>query len=215
MVVLGPRPLTVEEVVAVARYRERVEVDDGVAEAMAPARAVVERAVAEERTVYGVNTGFGALAQTRIAPADAERVQQAVVQSHAAGMGEPVEAEVVRAMQLLRARTLAAGASGARPELVAATAALLNTGVTPAVPEVGSLGASGDLAPLAHAALVLTGGGWVLDGDGSRAVEAAPVLEAAGITPEVLEAKEGLALLNGTEGMLAHLCLALADLDVV
>src|SRR5256885_13675473 len=120
MVVLGPRPLAVEGVVAVARHRERVEVDGGVAAAMAPARAVVERAVAEERTVYGVTTGFGALAHTRIAPADAERVQQAVVQSHAAGMGEPVEAEVGRAMQLLRARTLAAGAPAPRPELGAA-----------------------------------------------------------------------------------------------
>src|SRR5437588_4706860 len=214
MVVLGPRPLTVEEVVAVARHRDRVEVDEGVAAAMAPARAVVERAVAEERTVYGVTTGFGALAHTRIAPADAERVQQAVVQSQAAGMGEPVRPEVVRAMQLLRARPLAAGASGARPELVAATAALLNAGVTPAVPEAGSLGASGDLAPLAHAALVLTGGGWALDENG-RAVDASPHLDAAGLEPVRLTAKEGLALLNGTEGMLAHLCLALADLGVL
>src|SRR5437660_1876887 len=114
MVVLGARPLTVEEVVAVARGGEHVAVDEETAAAMAPARAVVERAVADERTVYGVTTGFGALAHTRIAPADAERVQQAVVQSHAAGMGELVEAETVRAMQLLRARTLAAGAPGPR-----------------------------------------------------------------------------------------------------
>jgi histidine ammonia-lyase len=214
VVVLGARPLTVEEVVAVARGGEHVALDEETAAAMAPARAVVERAVAEERTVYGVTTGFGALAHTRIAPGDAERVQQALVQSHAAGMGELVEAETVRAMQLLRARTLAAGSSGVRPELVAATVALLNAGVTPAVPEVGSLGASGDLAPLAHAALVLTGGGWALDGEG-RAVDAAACLAAAGLAPVRLTAKEGIALLNGTEGMLAHLCLALHDLDIL
>jgi histidine ammonia-lyase len=216
MVVLGTAPLTVAEVVAVARGREPVTVDPAVSAAMAPARQVVDAAVAEGRTVYGVTTGFGALAATRIAPADAERVQHALLQSHAAGMGALVEEEVVRAMQVLRARTLAAGVSGTRPELVDAIVTLLNAGITPAVPELGSLGASGDLAPLAHAGIVLTGGGWVVAPDGSgRPVEAGPVLRDAGIAPVVLQAKEGLALLNGTEGMLAHLCLALADLDVL
>jgi len=210
MVVLGPRPLSVDEVVAVARGGEPVSVGDGVVEAMAPARAVVDAAVAEGRTVYGVTTGFGALATTRIDPADAERVQHALVQSHAAGMGPPVEAEVVRAMQLLRARTLAAGHSGVRPLLVEAIVALLNAGITPSVPELGSLGASGDLAPLAHAGVVLTGGGWVVDGHDTR-----QALDEAGLAPVTLQAKEGLALLNGTEGMLAHLCLALRDLDVL
>src|SRR5262249_26354368 len=117
-------------------------------------------------------------------------------------------------MQLLRARTLAAGSSGARLKLVEAIVAHLNAGITPAVPEIGSLGASGDLAPLAHAGLVLTGGGWVLDGSGG-ATASEPALAAAGIEPIDLQAKEGLALLNGTEGMLAHLCLALADIDVL
>jgi histidine ammonia-lyase len=216
MVVLGSAPLTVAEVVAVARRRESVTIDAEVPALMAPARQVVDAAVTESRTVYGVTTGFGALAATRIAPADAPRVQYALVQSHAAGMGQLVEGEVVRAMQLLRARTLAAGVSGVRPDLVRAIVTLLNAGVTPAVPELGSLGASGDLAPLAHAGLVLTGGGWVLDpGGGGQPVAAGPVLRDAGISPVVLEAKEGLALLNGTEGMLAHLCLALADLDVL
>lgn len=215
MVVLSARPLTIEEIVAVARRGETVEVDPGIDEAMADARGVVDRAVAEARTVYGVTTGFGALATTRISPEAAAKVQQALVLSHAAGMGPLVEADVVRAMQLLRARTLAAGVSGARPALVDAIAALLNAGITPAVPEIGSLGASGDLAPLAHAALVLTGEGWVLADDGRTSVAAGPVLQAAGIAPEVLQAKEGLALLNGTEGMLAHLCLAVADLDVI
>jgi histidine ammonia-lyase len=215
MVVLSARPLTIDEVVAVARRGERVDIDPSVDEAMAPAKAVIERAVAEGGTVYGVTTGFGALATTRISPEAAVKVQQALLLSHAAGMGPLVEAEVVRAMQLLRARTLAVGVSGARPAVVRGIAALLNAGITPAVPEIGSLGASGDLAPLAHAALVLTGAGWVLDGPGHDTVDAGPVLAAAGIAPLALEAKEGLALLNGTEGMLAHLCLALADLEVV
>jgi histidine ammonia-lyase len=214
MVVIGPEPLTVRDVVAVARNCEPVEVADGVEPGMAPACGVVARAVAEGRTVYGVTTGFGALARTRISPPQAEQVQYALVQSHAAGMGADVEPEVVRAMQLLKARTLAAGASGARAELVHATVELLNAGITPAVPELGSLGASGDLAPLAHTAIVLLGNGWVHDGDGRR-VDAGPVLQAAGIEPVQLGAKEGLALINGTEGMLAHLCLALADLDVL
>ncbi len=216
MVVLGSAPLTVADVVAVGRRREEVTIAPEVSAAMAPARQVVDTAVAESRTVYGVTTGFGALATTHIEPADAQRVQYALVQSHAAGMGALVEEEVVRAMQVLRARTLSAGVSGARPELVHAIVTLLNAGITPAVPELGSLGASGDLAPLAHAGLVLTGGGWVLDPNGSgRPVDAGPVLRDAGIAPVVLHAKEGLALLNGTDGMLAHLCLALADLDVL
>ena len=213
---LGPEPLSIREVVDVARYRARVEVAHEVRQNMAPSLAVVEDAVSEARNVYGVTTGFGALARHRIPPEDAVRVQQALVRSHAAGMGPLVEREVVRGMQLLRARTLAAGRSGARTELVNVMADLLNAGITPAVPEIGSLGASGDLAPLAHAALVLTGSGWVLDNnDESRPTDAGPVLAAAGITPVALQAKEGLALLNGTDGMLAHHCLAQADLEIL
>ncbi len=216
MIVLGPTPLTVEEVVAVARERAPVRVADDLDAAMAPARDVVAAALAENRTVYGVTTGFGALATTRVAPELAEQMQYALVQSHAAGMGPDIDAEVVRAMQLLKARTLAAGASGARPELVRGIAVLLNAGITPAVPELGSLGASGDLAPLAHAAIVLLGNGWVRDdADGGGRRDAADALRDAGIEPLQLQAKEGLALINGTEGMLAYLCLALADLDVL
>jgi histidine ammonia-lyase len=214
VLVVGPGPLSIDEVVAVARGGEPVEVSPAVADCMAPARQVVARAVAEATTMYGVTTGFGALATTRVPPEQAELVQHALIHSHAAGMGSTVDGEVVRAMQLLKARTMAAGASGVRPELVAAIVALLNAGITPAVPELGSLGASGDLAPLAHAAIVLVGDGWVLDGRGGRR-EARPALDAAGLEPVRLQAKEGLALLNGTEGMLAHLCLAVADLDVV
>jgi histidine ammonia-lyase len=141
-------------------------------------------------------------------------VQHALVASHAAGMGALVEVEVVRAMQVLRARTLAAGLSGVRPEIVRAIVGLLNANITPAVPEIGSLGASGDLAPLAHAALPLIGAGLVTTADGGPR-PAAPALEEAGLRPVTLQAKEGLSLLNGTEGMLAHLCLAVADLEVV
>jgi histidine ammonia-lyase len=204
----------VAQVVAVARHGAPVEVVPTVAERMAPARAVVERIVAEGETVYGVTTGFGALASVRVDPAEARRLQHALVLSHAAGMGELVEAEVVRAMMLLRARALAAGVSGVRPLLVEGLAGLLNTRVTPAVPELGSLGASGDLAPLAHVGAVLCGEGEAADASGKR-VPGADALAAAGLSPVVLEAKEGLALLNGTEGMLAHLCLALADLDLI
>ena len=214
MVVVGRDPLSVADVVAVARGGERVEAAADLDLGMAAARAVVERAVDEGRTVYGVTTGFGALASTRVPLEQAAQVQYALVQSHAAGMGADVDREVVRAMQVLKARTLAAGTSGARPLLVRAIVDLLNAGVTPAVPEMGSLGASGDLAPLAHAAIVLLGNGWVLDLEGRR-TDAGPALAAAGLEPIRLEAKEGLALLNGTEGMLAHLCLALADLDVI
>jgi histidine ammonia-lyase len=220
---LGPEPLTIQQVVAVARNGANVVISGDVESTMSAALEVVDAAIRDGRTVYGVTTGFGALARHHIGPEAAVRVQQALVHSHAAGMGDPVEREVVRAMQLLRARTLAAGHSGTRPELVSTIAALLNAGVTPAVPEIGSLGASGDLAPLAHAALVLIGSGWVLDEDSDQGpgarhrspLDAGPRLGAAGIRPVALQAKEGLALLNGTDGMLAHHCLAQADLDIL
>ncbi len=211
-VVLDGSALSVAEVVAVARGGAPVEVDPGVAGRMAPARDVVERIVAEGATVYGITTGFGALASVRVSPAEARQLQHSLVLSHAAGMGPAVEPEVVRAMMLLRARTLAAGVSGVRPLLVEGLVALLRAGVTPVVPELGSLGASGDLAPLAHVGAVLCGEGEALN-PGGRSLSGAEALAAAGLVPVELEAKEGLALLNGTEGMLAHLCLALADLD--
>ncbi|HVW31846.1 MAG TPA: aromatic amino acid lyase, partial [Acidimicrobiia bacterium] len=209
---LDGQPLSVADVVAVARHGAAVTVTPEAAARMAPARAVVERIVVEGASVYGVTTGFGALASVKVSPGEARRLQQSLVLSHAAGMGEAVEVEVVRAMMLLRARTLAAGLSGARPVLVEALVGLLGAGVTPVVPELGSLGASGDLAPLAHVGAVLTGSGEAVDRSGHR-LTGAQALAAAGLEPVVLEAKEGLALLNGTEGMLAHLCLALDDLD--
>jgi histidine ammonia-lyase len=212
VITLDGSPLSVADVVAVARDGATVEVDPSVAGRMAPARSMVERIVAEGATVYGITTGFGALASVRVSPAEARQLQQSLVLSHAAGMGPAVEPEVVRAMMLLRARTLAAGVSGVRPVLVEGLVALLGAGITPVVPELGSLGASGDLAPLAHVGAVLCGEGEAVDA-GGRTLSGAEALAAAGLVPVVLEAKEGLALLNGTEGMLAHLCLALADLD--
>lgn len=200
--------VTVADVVAVARRGEEVRVSDGALSRMAASRRIVE-ALADGEPAYGISTGFGALANTTI-PADRRAaLQQSLIRSHAAGMGPAVEPEVVRAMMFLRARTLAFGASGARPQVAESLVRLINAGVVPAVPEHGSLGASGDLAPLAHAALVLIGEGEVLTDDG--AIDAAEALTRAGIEPLELVEKEGLALTNGTDGMLGMLCLAAHD----
>ena len=179
--------------------------------AMAESAAIVEGLAASDEPVYGVSTGFGSLATTPIPPERREDLQRALIRSHAAGMGPPVEREVVRAMLLLRARTLAMGYSGARPEVADAMLAVLNAGLTPVVPEHGSLGASGDLAPLAHCGLALIGEGEVTDSRGER-LPAADALRAAGIEPVTLRAKEGLALINGTDGILGMLVLAIEDL---
>src|SRR4051794_23612156 len=181
---------------------------------MSASAAIVERLAVSDQPVYGVSTGFGSLANTPI-PADRrEELQRALVRSHAAGMGAPVEREVVRAMVFLRARSLALGYSGARPLVAETMLALLNAGITPVVHEHGSLGASGDLAPLAHAALAMLGEGEVWDAGGQRR-SAGEVLREAGIEPPVLTAKEGLALINGTDGILGMLVLAVADLRVL
>jgi histidine ammonia-lyase len=208
---LTPQPLTPAQVVAVARRGERVQVDPSVAASMARSRRAVEEAVDSTRVVYGVTTGFGALAGTAVRPEQATALQHALVRSHAAGVGSMVDGEVVRAMVLLRARTLAAGYSGVRPRVVEALVDLLNSGLQVAVPEHGSLGASGDLAPMAHVALVLTGEGWVC-GHEHHLLASAPLLRAAQLQPLELSVKEGLALLNATEGMLGLLVLACADL---
>ena len=200
--------VTVADVVAVARRGEEVRVSDGALSRMAASRRIVE-SLADGEPAYGISTGFGALANTTI-PADRRAaLQQSLIRSHAAGMGPAVEPEVVRAMMFLRARTLAFGASGARPQVAESLMRLINAGVVPVVPEHGSLGASGDLAPLAHAALVLIGEGEVLTDDG--AIDAAEALARAGIEPLQLAEKEGLALTNGTDGILGMLCLAAHD----
>ncbi len=206
---LDGRPITIEDVVAVARDGDEVHVPGSASSRMWPARRVVEAAVADGRIVYGITTGFGALANVRIEPQAVAELQLSIVRSHAAGIGEPMPDEIVRAMMLLRARTLAAGHAGVRPVLVERIADLLNQGIHPVVPSHGSVGASGDLAPLAHCALALVGEGEVaVDG---RRMRGADALRSAGIDPVVLEAKEGLALVNGTEGMLAMACLAIHD----
>jgi histidine ammonia-lyase len=210
MVVLDGNPLSIDDVLAVARQGARVEVGDEARRRMAPSRAVVEELDSSDAVAYGVTTGFGALADRAVQPADRAALQRHVVLSHAAGMGAALDDEVVRGMMLLRARTLCAGYSGVRPLLPEALVALLNAGLVPWVPEHGSLGASGDLAPLAHVSACLLGEGWVWDGTERR--PAAAALAEHGIEPIDVGPREGLALINGTDGMSAVLTLAVADL---
>jgi histidine ammonia-lyase len=212
-VVLSGGPLRIDEVVGVARDHRPVELGDAGRKRMGAAREVVERVVAEGRRAYGVSTGFGLLANTPIAPSDLRELQRRIVLSHATGSGDPLEPEVVRAMQLLRARTLVQGYSGVRPVVVDALLALLTAGVIPVIPEHGSVGASGDLAQLAHLALPLIGEGEV-DLEGQR-LPAAEALRRAGLEPLELSYKEGLSLVNGTEGMLALACLAVSDAEAL
>jgi histidine ammonia-lyase len=213
-VVLRPSGLTAEEVVAVARHGATVRLDASALDAVAAGRRHIDALLEVGDPVYGVNTGFGALASRHVPSDFLAQLQRSLIRSHAAGTGPLVEPEVVRAMVLLRLRTLASGRTGVRPVVVETMAAVLNAGIVPAVREHGSLGCSGDLAPLAHCALVLMGEGEVLGPDGAP-VPAGPALRAAGIAPVELAEKEGLALINGTDGMLGMLLLALADIDVL
>ncbi|HRW19381.1 MAG TPA: histidine ammonia-lyase [Dermatophilaceae bacterium] len=208
---IGERPLTVDEVVAVARAGARVRVSDSAWERVAASRAVVEGLADDVAPHYGVSTGFGALANRHIPVASRAQLQRSLIRSHAAGSGPEVEREVVRALMLLRLQTLATGRTGVRPAVVRTYAALLDAGITPVVHEYGSLGCSGDLAPLAHCALAAMGEGPVRLADGTL-VDAATALRDNGIEPIELREKEGLALINGTDGMLGMLCLAIADL---
>jgi histidine ammonia-lyase len=204
----GLRPA---DVIEVARRSAPVSIAATAREAMAASAAIVERLADSGEPAYGVSTGFGSLATVAIPAARRAQLQRSLLRSHAAGMGDTVEREVVRAMMLLRARSLAMGYSGARPEVAETIVALLNARLTPVVPEHGSLGASGDLAPLAHCGLALIGEGEIATDDGRR-LAAAEALAAAGIEPLGLSAKEGLALINGTDGVLGMLVLANRDL---
>ena len=210
MIEVGPA-LAAADVVAVAREGATAALAPAAREAMERSAQVIARHAGAAEPVYGVTTGFGMLATVPIPPSRRAQLQRSLVRSHAAGIGEPVEIETVRAMMLLRVRSLAMGYSGARPAVAQAMLDLLNAAITPVVPEFGSVGASGDLAPLAHCALALMGEGEVLTLAGVRE-PAARALAAAGLTPVELGPKEGLALINGTDGMLAMLLLALADL---
>src|SRR5215469_5364026 len=209
-VIVGAGPLTAAGVVAVARDGAQVRLaSEGMAE-VRRSREIVESLADDAEPHYGISTGFGALA-TRHIPADLRaQLQASLVRSHAAGSGPEIEGEVVRALMLLRLATLATGRTGAREETVRAYAALLNSGFTPVVHEYGSLGCSGDLAPLAHCALAITGEGVVRDASG-RTRPAGEALAAAGIKAVHLREKEGLALINGTDGMLGMLVLAITD----
>jgi histidine ammonia-lyase len=210
-VVLGTGPVTIGQLLAVARRGAPVTISDTSLAAIAAARRHVDKLAASGQPVYGVSTGFGSLATRYIEPEKRHRLQRSLVRSHAAGSGEPVEIEVVRAMLLLRLSTLCTGRTGVRPATAQAYAGLLNAGITPVVPEYGSLGCSGDLAPLAACALAVTGEGEVFDAQGRR-LASLEALRAAGLEPVELEEKEGLALINGTDGMLGMLAMAIADL---
>jgi histidine ammonia-lyase len=211
---VGPGPLTQDEVVRVARRGAPVALDRSALDAIEAGRAAVEALIDDPRPHYGVSTGFGALAQRHIPRDRRQQLQRSLIRSHAAGAGADVEREVVRALMLLRLSTLATGRTGVRRETAEAYAAMLSADITPIVPEHGSLGCSGDLAPLAHCALALMGEGEVMNADGERR-EAAAALARAGIAPVVLAEKEGLALINGTDGMLGMLVLAIADLRML
>lgn len=207
---LDGRPLTLDDVESVARRGREVRIGADAMSAMAAGRAVVDRRARHGAPVYGINTGFGSLANRRIEPDQLRQVQQNLVRSHAAGVGDPLPSEFVRGMLLALAASLCRGLSGARPELAERIVALLNRGVTPVVPSRGSVGASGDLAPLAHASLLLLGEGRALVK--GKAVDGAEALASAGLEPLGLEAKEGLALLNGTHLMCAMGALLLCDI---
>lgn len=213
-VLVGAAPLSPADVVAVARHGARVSLDQGAIDRIAETRGVIDALAADPHPHYGVSTGFGALATTFIAPERRHQLQASLIRSHAAGTGAEVEVEVVRALQLLRLQTLASGRTGVRPIVAETYAAMLNAGITPVVREYGSLGCSGDLAPLAHIALAALGEGDVRDASGAL-VPASDALATAGIDPLVLVEKEGLALINGTDGMLGMLLLALHDLEML
>lgn len=211
-VVVGTSGTTAADVVAVARGNARVELAREALDALARARETVDALAAKPEPVYGVSTGFGALATRHIGQELRGRLQRNIVRSHAAGMGPRVEREVVRALMFLRLKTVASGHTGVRPLVARAMADVLNAGITPVVHEYGSLGCSGDLAPLSHCALALMGEGDAEGPDGTVR-PAGELLAEHGIAPVELREKEGLALLNGTDGMLGMLVMALADLE--
>jgi histidine ammonia-lyase len=208
---VGVGPVSFDDVVAVARDGAGVTLAPEAVAAIGRSREAVERLAAAPTPAYGISTGFGALATRHIPTEQRAQLQRSLVRSHAAGSGPEVEREVTRALMLLRLSTLATGHTGIRVETAQTMAGLLTHGITPVVHEYGSLGCSGDLAPLSHCALALMGEGFVRDASGA-VVPAADALAAVGLEPVELAAKEGLALINGTDGMLGMLVLAIADL---
>ena len=211
---VGVGPLSFDDVLAVARHDAPVALTDEAVAAIERAREHVEHLASAPTPAYGISTGFGALATRHIPSEMRAQLQRSLVRSHAAGSGPEVEREVVRALMLLRLSTLATGHTGIRLQTARTMAGMLTHGITPVVREYGSLGCSGDLAPLSHCALALIGEGEVRDARGT-AMPAAQALRAAGLEPVELEAKEGLALINGTDGMLGMLVLAIHDLRML
>ena len=213
-VVINTTGMTFDDVLAVARHDARVVIAPATIEAVAHTRSRVDALASAAEPVYGISTGFGALANRHVSPEYRVQLQKSLIRSHAAGLGNLVEREVTRALMVLRLKTLCSGHTGVRPIVVETMAALLNAKITPAVYEFGSLGCSGDLAPLAHCALVLMGEGEIVTDDG-RIIPAADALKSAGIEPVELREKEGLALINGTDGMLGMLIMAIDDLTML
>ncbi len=216
-VILGSAGVTPEDTLAVARHGATVRISEEALDGVARVREHIDTLAASEVPAYGISTGFGALANRHIPAELRTQLQKSLIRSHAAGMGPAVEREVVRALMFLRAKTLASGRTGVRPVVLETMVAVLNAGITPVVREFGSLGCSGDLAPLSHCALVLMGegeaegpDGELCGGRGQRSVT--ELLSDHGIVPVTLAEKEGLALVNGTEGMLGMLLMAIADL---
>ncbi len=212
-VALSGSPLTIAEVTQVARKGARVSLAPAARERVEAARRALESRAGSDEALYGINTGFGSLSHVRVATEKLAALQANLIRSHAAGVGEPLADEVVRATMLILAASQARAHSGVRPELIEQIMGLLNNGVTPVVPSRGSVGASGDLAPLAHIALVLIGEGEATHG--GRAMSGADALKAAGMKPLALAAKEGLALINGTHFMCAVAALAMHDAQVL
>jgi histidine ammonia-lyase len=211
VVIIGTGPLTDNELIRIARHGDDVELDAAAVEAVAATRTAIEALANDPDPHYGISTGFGALATTFIPEDQRAQLQRSLIRSHAAGTGPEVETEVIRGLMAQRLSTLMTGRTGVRPVVVETYAAVLNAGLTPIVYEYGSLGCSGDLAPLAHCALVLMGEGRVRNRHGD-AMDSAHALTIAGITPLELREKEGLALINGTDGMTAMLVLAIDDI---
>ncbi len=205
--------LTFAQLYDVALHGAKVSLAPDAIERMKASRAIVDRVVSSGETAYGINTGFGKLASVRISTEQVRQLQVNLVRSHACGVGAPLSEAETRAMILLRANALAKGLSGIRPETVGVLCAMLNAKVHPVIPSQGSVGASGDLAPLAHLAHVVIGEGHARIGSG-EIISGADAMRQANIKPVALEAKEGLSLLNGTQGMLALLSLALRDADI-
>ena len=210
-VTLSTSGVTFDDVINVARFGAKVELSAESVAAIKASRKFIDGYAAGGVAVYGVSTGFGALANRHIDVKDRTQLQKSLIRSHAAGVGPAVEREVVRALMFLRLKTMATGRTGVRVELAQQYADYLNSGITPFVPEFGSLGCSGDLAPLSHCALAIMGEGMVHDASGIE-MTAMQALNNAGLKPIELEAKEGLALINGTEGMLGMLIMACSDL---